>query len=55
MSCGGADDEGLVLLCDTCNLPYHAQCVGFEGPVLGGWLCPRCENDREEEGSEDEP
>jgi len=53
--CGGADDEGLVLLCDTCNLPYHAQCVGFEGPVLGDWLCPRCENDREEEGSEDEP
>ena len=55
VSCGGADDEGLVLLCDTCNLPYHAQCVGFEGPVLGDWLCPKCENDHEGEGSEDEP
>ena len=53
--CGGADDEGLVLLCEDCNRPVHAHCVGFEGPVLGDWLCPKCENDHEEEGSEDEP
>ena len=41
--CGGADDEGLVLLCEDCNRPIHAHCVGFEGPVLGDWLCHLCE------------
>ena len=39
----GRDDEGLILLCDSCNLPVHTDCVGFAGPVLGDWLCPLCE------------
>ena len=43
VTCGGSDDEGLILLCDACNLPMHADCVGFEGTVLGDWLCPVCE------------
>ena len=43
VTCDGSDDEGLVLLCEACNLPMHADCVGFEGPVLGDWLCPVCE------------
>ena len=53
-ACGGGDDEGLVLLCDQCNLPVHAQCVGFEGPVLGDWLCVTCEIDGEGEGTEED-
>ena len=53
-ACGGGDDEGLVLLCDQCNLPVHAQCVGFEGPVLGEWLCATCEIDGEGEGTEED-
>ena len=42
--CGGGDDEDLVLLCDgpTCNRPFHARCVGFQGPVQGDWLCADC-------------
>ena len=40
--CDGGDDEGLVLLCDKCNVPHHAECVGHKGPVLGDWFCPSC-------------
>ena len=40
--CSGLDDEGLILLCDECNLPYHAHCVDFEGGLEGDWLCPEC-------------
>ena len=42
--CGGGDDEGLVLLCDQCDNPHHAHCVGFEGTLQGDWLCPSCED-----------
>ena len=41
--CSGGDDEGLVLLCDQCDNPHHAHCVGFEGTLQGDWLCPSCE------------
>ena len=40
--CDGGDDEGLILLCDDCNTPFHAECVRHEGPVLGDWFCPSC-------------
>jgi hypothetical protein len=41
--CGGADDEGVLLLCTgTCDKPFHAHCVGFRGPVLGDWSCTGC-------------
>ena len=53
-ACGGRDDEGLVLLCDECNLPVHAQCVGYEGSVLGDWRCATCEMDGEGEGTEED-
>ena len=42
VSCDGGDDEGLMLLCDECNQPWHATCVGFKGLVLGDWLCGNC-------------
>ena len=37
--CGGNDTAGEILLCDWCNLPVHAHCVGFIGPVEGDWFC----------------
>ena len=40
--CGGDDSEGEILLCDECNLPLHAYCVGFTCPVEGDWLCGEC-------------
>jgi hypothetical protein len=40
--CGGADDEGLILLCDMCDRAYHAVCVGFQGPLEGDWICHVC-------------
>ena len=43
VTCGGGDDEGLVYLCDKCDTPYHAHCVGFKGSLQGDWFCPPCE------------
>ena len=41
--CGGADDEGLILLCDgRCNNAFHAHCVGFKGKVHADWMCNKC-------------
>ena len=42
--CDGGDDQGLVLLCDDCDKPVHAHCIGFVGPVEGDWLCGECED-----------
>ena len=54
--CGGNDSDGLMLQCDICNLPYHATCVGFEGPLEGDWLCLQCQlaEDESDEDEEDE-
>lgn len=32
------------IACDSCDLWYHAFCVGFdpEGTKVDSWLCPRC-------------
>ncbi|XP_057518553.1 uncharacterized protein At4g10930-like isoform X4 [Amaranthus tricolor] len=32
------------IACDSCDIWYHAFCVGFdpEGTGLDSWLCPRC-------------
>eukprot|EP00966_Prymnesium_polylepis_P325910 7381846-Prymnesium_polylepis.1 len=42
VQCDGGDDDELILLCDACDQPWHAMCVGFKGPVLGDWLCEEC-------------
>ncbi|CAI8619599.1 unnamed protein product [Vicia faba] len=43
------EDSGLdtSIACDSCDLWYHAFCVGFdtEGTSESTWLCPRCEVD----------
>ena len=48
-----------MLLCDLCDHPYHATCVGFEGPLEGDWFCLQCqlaedESDEDEEGEVDD-
>ncbi|XP_074580177.1 uncharacterized protein At4g10930 isoform X2 [Curcuma longa] len=32
------------IACDSCDIWYHAFCVGFhpESTSIGSWLCPRC-------------
>ncbi|KAF6140808.1 hypothetical protein GIB67_042221, partial [Kingdonia uniflora] len=41
-----ADDSNLdtSIACDSCDIWYHAFCVGFdpEGTYESSWLCPRC-------------
>ena len=59
--CGGGDDEGVILLCDQCNVPFHnsVHCVGLiTGCYYGDWVCLDCTehqgNEDEEEPSQDE-
>jgi len=42
--CGRADDEHLMLLCDSCNLGFHTTCLDPPLPCIpdGDWLCPPC-------------
>ena len=44
--CGGGDDEGDILLCKGCDVPVHAHCEGFTGPLGNGWLCRDCTKDQ---------
>ena len=54
-TCGGLDDDGVILLCDGCNVPLHAHCVGFAGPVEADWFCGECEDQpADSEGHESE-
>ena len=61
--CGDGDDEGDILLCEECNVPVHAHCVDFTGPLGNGWLCRVCIEDQaaaseghesEDEGEEED-
>lgn len=44
VKCGGMDDEGLILVCDQCDLPIHANChtPAKTTALLGDWLCATC-------------
>ena len=43
-SCGNANDEAQLLLCDDCDISYHTYCL--EPPLdtvpVGGWKCQWC-------------
>ncbi|PMD60260.1 uncharacterized protein K444DRAFT_663412 [Hyaloscypha bicolor E] len=45
--CKGFDHEKVLLLCDTCDHPYHTYCVGLEAlpPEEEEWFCTRCSRD----------
>ena len=43
--CGGLDGDEDMVICDRCELPYHAECGhdGGRNPVHDGpWYCPHC-------------
>ncbi|KAK9367478.1 hypothetical protein V1509DRAFT_626770 [Lipomyces kononenkoae] len=37
---GNREDE--LLLCDSCDAPYHASCLGMDGVPVEAWYCPSC-------------
>ncbi|KAI1330331.1 hypothetical protein F5Y16DRAFT_396300 [Xylariaceae sp. FL0255] len=40
--CGHADHEDVLLLCDSCDAPYHTYCVGLDSVPHGHWFCMEC-------------
>ncbi|KAI0115785.1 hypothetical protein GGR51DRAFT_363356 [Nemania sp. FL0031] len=40
--CNRADHEEVLLLCDSCDAPYHTYCVGLDSVPRGHWFCLEC-------------
>jgi len=40
--CNSADREEVLLLCDSCDAPYHTFCVGLDSVPRGHWFCMEC-------------
>lgn len=40
--CNRADEEEILLLCDSCDTPYHTHCIGLGGVPRGPWFCMEC-------------
>ncbi|KAI0138531.1 hypothetical protein F4776DRAFT_662906 [Hypoxylon sp. NC0597] len=40
--CDRADHEDVLLLCDSCDAPYHTYCVGLDSVPRGHWFCLEC-------------
>ncbi|KAI1203750.1 hypothetical protein F5X97DRAFT_641 [Nemania serpens] len=40
--CNSADHEDVLLLCDSCDAPYHTYCVGLDAVPRGHWFCLEC-------------
>ncbi|OTA89575.1 hypothetical protein M434DRAFT_23321 [Hypoxylon sp. CO27-5] len=40
--CERADHEDVLLLCDSCDAPYHTYCVGLNSVPRGHWFCLEC-------------
>ncbi|KAI1101978.1 hypothetical protein F4804DRAFT_280850 [Jackrogersella minutella] len=40
--CERADHEDVLLLCDSCDVPYHTYCVGLDSVPRGHWFCLEC-------------
>ncbi|KAK2626001.1 hypothetical protein QTJ16_004263 [Diplocarpon rosae] len=40
--CGSADQEEVLLLCDSCDAPYHTHCTGLDRVPNGHWFCMEC-------------
>ncbi|RDX92038.1 hypothetical protein CR513_25890, partial [Mucuna pruriens] len=49
----GGSDLDTSIACDSCDIWYHAFCVGFdtEGTSESTWLCPRCVVDEVSRGT----
>ncbi|EKD18353.1 uncharacterized protein L3040_006772 [Drepanopeziza brunnea f. sp. 'multigermtubi'] len=42
--CRSADQEEVLLLCDSCDAPYHTHCIGLDRVPNGHWFCMECAN-----------
>ncbi|KAI0013908.1 hypothetical protein F4779DRAFT_613187 [Xylariaceae sp. FL0662B] len=40
--CNNSDHEDVLLLCDSCDAPYHTYCVGLDTVPRGHWFCMEC-------------
>ncbi|KAI1129627.1 hypothetical protein F5Y10DRAFT_148835 [Nemania abortiva] len=40
--CNRADHDEVLLLCDSCDAPYHTYCVGLDSVPRGHWFCLEC-------------
>ncbi|KAL7627156.1 hypothetical protein AAE478_003932 [Parahypoxylon ruwenzoriense] len=40
--CNQSDHEEVLLLCDSCDAPYHTYCVGLNDVPEGHWFCQEC-------------
>ncbi|KAI5862304.1 hypothetical protein GGS23DRAFT_91967 [Durotheca rogersii] len=40
--CNQSDHEDVLLLCDSCDAPYHTYCVGLDSVPRGHWFCLEC-------------
>ncbi|KAI0881843.1 uncharacterized protein GGS22DRAFT_51372 [Annulohypoxylon maeteangense] len=40
--CNRSDHEDVLLLCDSCDAPYHTFCVGLDSVPRGHWFCLEC-------------
>ncbi|KAI5780147.1 putative PHD and RING finger domain protein [Peziza echinospora] len=40
--CNVADNEDVLLLCDSCDGPFHTYCCGLDEVPAGVWYCPLC-------------
>ncbi|KXJ94681.1 hypothetical protein Micbo1qcDRAFT_45666 [Microdochium bolleyi] len=43
--CNQSDHEEVLLLCDSCDAPYHTYCVGLDSVPRGHWFCMECTED----------
>lgn len=43
-TCGKTDDQGLILVCDSCELGYHKTCLDPSTTTASDheWHCPKC-------------
>ncbi|ORY69593.1 uncharacterized protein BCR38DRAFT_333798 [Pseudomassariella vexata] len=46
--CERSDNEEVLLLCDSCDAPYHTHCVGLDSVPRGHWYCLECADDAAE-------
>ncbi|KAK8040888.1 hypothetical protein PG994_013895 [Apiospora phragmitis] len=40
--CNRSDQEDILLLCDSCDAPYHTHCIGLDHIPRGHWFCMEC-------------
>ncbi|XP_050735589.1 bromodomain adjacent to zinc finger domain protein 1A-like isoform X2 [Eriocheir sinensis] len=40
--CYGCCQDGTLILCDTCPLAFHPECVALRKVPRGAWSCPEC-------------